>query len=107
MSSSGAYGAEERLRDARRHWLTAEERVAAGDMDAALARLTRAHDLVTDLPSAHREAHRRLLPVDRALRRKRDVVVDRLLETLAPVGVFRALGWYFALTEDYARLREP
>ena len=43
MSSSGAYGAEERLRDARRHWLTAEERVAAGDMDAALARLTRAH----------------------------------------------------------------
>lgn len=102
-----AYSAEERLRDAREFWNHAEALVHARDLEAALVALTRAHDLTTDIPHAHREAHRRLLPVDRALGRARDVRVDRLLEALAPVGVYRALGWYFALTEDYTRMREP
>lgn len=102
-----AYPAEERLRDARALWVTAEGLADARDFDAALAALTRAHDLVTDIPSAHREAHQRLLPVDRALGRARDVRVDRILEALAPVGVFRVLGWYFAASEDYTRLRDP
>ena len=101
------YSAEERLRDARAIWSSAEALVEARDFDGALVALTRAHDLTTDIPHAHREAHRRLLPVDRALGRARDVRVDRLLEALAPVGVYRALGWYFALTENYSRLRVP
>lgn len=102
-----AYSAEERLRDARAIWTAAEALVEARDFEGALTALTRAHDLTTDIPDAHREAHRRLLPVDRALGRARDVRVDRLLEALAPMGVYRALGWYFSATEDYARLREP
>lgn len=101
------YPAEERLRDARALWVTAQGLVEARDFEAALTALTRAHDLVTDIPDAHREAHQRLLPVDRALGRARDVRVDRILEALAPVGVFRALGWYFAAREDYTRLRDP
>jgi len=107
VSAAAPYGADERLRDARATWLAAEERVEARDFEGALTLLTRAHDLTTDIPSAHREAHQRLLPLDRALGRTRDVRVDRLLEALAPVGVFRALGWYFALREDYTRMREP
>jgi hypothetical protein len=107
MTSASTYSADERLQDARVIWSSAEALVAARDFEGALTLLTRAHDLTTDIPSAHREAHQRLLPVDRALGRARDVRVDRLLEALAPVGVFRALGWYFALTEDYARMREP
>ncbi len=106
MPPPAGYSADERLRDARAFWNDAEARVAARDFEGALALLTRAHDLTTDIPAAHREAHQRLLPVDRALGRARDVRVDRILEALAPVGVYRALGWYFALTEDYARLRE-
>lgn len=100
------YSAQERLRDARASWQSAEALVEAGDLDGALVALTRAHDLTTDIPHAHREAHRRLLPVDRALGRARDVRVDQILEALAPVGVYRALGWYFAATQDYSRLRE-
>ena len=75
----------------------------SGSLQLPFALLTAAHDRVTDVPSQHEEAHRRLLPVDRALGRTRDVFVDRALLLLAPVGSFHFLALYFRLLEDYSR----
>lgn len=84
-------------------WSRGAREHASGDPATAFATLELAHDLVTDLPGGHREAHERLLPVETELGRTRDVRVGRLLLALAPLGIFTLLAWYFRATEDYRR----
>ena len=95
-----------RLTRARQLWADAESAHAGSRLDEAFTLLTAAHDRVTDIAAEHREAHRRLLPIDRALGRTRDVFVDRLLLFLAPVGSFQLLAIYFRWFEDYSRFEE-
>ncbi|MCA9773467.1 MAG: hypothetical protein KC466_13720 [Myxococcales bacterium] len=52
----------------------------------------RAHDLVIDVPRAHRAAHARMLPVHVALGMTRDIRADRFLLAFAPLGVFHLIA---------------
>lgn len=84
-------------------WSRAESEQAAGDAEASHRTLERAHDLVTDLPAGHEEAHVRLLPLETLLGHRRDARVSRLLLLLSTLGVFTLLAWYFRWREDYGR----
>lgn len=83
----------ERARQAQALWAQGQARLAAGDPDTAYRLLTAAHDLVTDCPALHREAHRHLLAVNRVNGRRGERLTDRLLLALAPLGVFTLIAW--------------
>lgn len=92
-----------RLARARELWEQGEALVQGGDLAGGWRLLEDAHDRVTDIPWAHREAHRRLLPVNVA-RGHRDQRTDRLLEALTPLGIWPALALWFRLFGDYTGL---
>lgn len=85
----------ERARQAHALWAQGRVRLAAGDLDTAYRLLTEAHDLVTDCPALHREAHRQLLAVNRVNGRRGEEFTDRLLLALAPLGVFTLIARFF------------
>lgn len=83
---------ELRVKDARSLLIEGDAHFGAGRLTDALDRYYRAHDLVIDVPSAHRDTHARMRPVHEALGMRRDARTDRFLLRLAPYGIFHLIA---------------
>ena len=67
--------------------------VAAHELGAAAyAIYTQAHDLIMDCPSLHERAHRKLQRVSARHGHRGEIIIDKLLVWLAPLGVFEAIA---------------
>ena len=76
-------------------WQRGDLAFEARDLDGAYRWYTQAHDLVTDCPALHREAHRRLAAVNRRNGRRGELFTDRFLLAAAPIGIFTVIAWCF------------
>ncbi|NKF20839.1 hypothetical protein [Solimonas marina] len=83
---------EQRMLEADRLWRRGDAFVEAGDGAAAYRLYTEAHDLIMDCPSLHERAHRKLARVSARHGHRGEIVVDKLLAWLAPLGVFEAIA---------------
>lgn len=81
-----------RMLEAERLWRDGDALVAAGDGAAAYRIYTQAHDLIMDCPSLHERAHRKLARVSAQHGHRGEIVIDKLLIWLAPLGVFEAIA---------------
>lgn len=81
-----------RMLDAEALWREADALHAAGDGAAAYRLYTRAHDLIMDCPFLHERAHRKLARVSARHGHRGEIIIDRLLVWLAPLGVFEAIA---------------
>jgi hypothetical protein len=80
--------------DADRFWTQGDDALAARNYPAAYRLYTLAHDLVTDCPELHLEAHRRLKRVTILHADKREFLTDWLLIQLAPLKVFELIAYF-------------
>lgn len=76
-------------------WRDGDAALASGQPEQAYRYYTAAHDLVTDCPKQHLEAHRRLRRVTRARDPRGEYLTDTLLVKLAPLGVFELIAVFF------------
>jgi hypothetical protein len=86
---------EIRAADALRFWQQGELAQSGGQLDEAYRLFTVAHDLVTDCPRLHLQAHRRLRTINRLRRNWGEYCTDSLLLMLAPLGMFELLALLF------------
>lgn len=85
----------ERSTQAHTLWTRGDSAFKASDLAEAYRLYTEAHDLVTDCPSLHREAHRRLAAVNRLNGRRGELFTDQFLLATAPLGIFTLIAWFF------------
>lgn len=75
-----------RMLEAEQLWRDGDALVAAGDGVAAYRLYTQAHDLIMDCPSLHERAHRKLQGVSAQHGHRGEIIIDKLLVWLAPLG---------------------
>ncbi|HPG25035.1 MAG: hypothetical protein H6748_02505 [Spirochaetaceae bacterium] len=92
---------DERAPRAESLWARGEIAESAGDLAAAYALFTQAHDLVVDCARLHRRAHERLRRVNRRLPHRGELATDWLLHLLAPLGFFELVS-FFARGDGFA-----
>lgn len=80
---------------AERLWRQGDAALAEGYPGEAYRLYTEAHDLVTDCPKLHLQAHRQLRKVTRQRDPRGEYLTDTLLVALAPLGVFELIAVYF------------
>jgi hypothetical protein len=83
---------EIRTRKANSFWADGDRAFAAKQYEKAYRLYTQGHDLITDCPKMHLEAHRRLKRVTVLHADKREFLSDWLLIKLAPLGVFELVA---------------
>jgi len=83
---------ETRMLEAEALWRYGDTLRAAGDDAGAYRVYTEAHDLIMDCPSLHERAHRKLGLVSARHGHRGEIIIDRLLVWLAPLGVFEAIA---------------
>ncbi|HEY9547476.1 MAG TPA: hypothetical protein VIR56_15800, partial [Solimonas sp.] len=83
---------ETRILEAEALWRRGDALVDTGDGAAAYAVYTQAHDLIMDCPSLHERAHRKLQRVSARHGHRGEILIDKLLVWLAPLGVFEAIA---------------
>lgn len=76
-------------------WSKGDAAFKGKNLEDAYRLYTEAHDLVTDCPSLHREAHRKLAAVNRLNGRRGELFTDQFLLATAPLGVFTVIAWFF------------
>lgn len=81
-----------RMLEAEQLWRDGDALVAAGDGVAAYRLYTQAHDLIMDCPSLHERAHRKLQGVSAQHGHRGEIIIDKLLVWLAPLGVFELIA---------------
>jgi hypothetical protein len=84
-----------RATEARQLWESGDRSFAGGDHAEAWRLYTQAHDLITDCPELHRQAHEKLRSVNRLNGHRGELLTDIVLLTLAPLGIFELLAVYF------------
>lgn len=85
----------QRSADAERLWRDGDAALSSGQPEQAYRYYTAAHDLVTDCPRLHLEAHRRLRQVTRTRDPRGEYLTDTILVALAPLGVFELIAVFF------------
>ncbi|NGY05714.1 hypothetical protein [Solimonas terrae] len=81
-----------RMLEAEALWRQGDARVTAGEGAEAYRLYTQAHDLIMDCPSLHERAHRKLARVSARHGHRGEIIIDKLLVWLAPLGVFEAIA---------------
>lgn len=84
-----------RAAEAERLWKLGDTAQANGDLEQSYRLFTQAHDLITDCPKLHIQAHRRLKVVNRLRRNWGEYCTDTILLALAPFGMFELLAIFF------------
>src|SRR5690349_12517329 len=87
-----------RTADARKLWAAGDRAHAKGQAGKGWEQYTAAHDLIVDCRALHRQAHAKLISVNRELGHWGEYLTDRVLLTFAPVGVFELLAMFFPST---------
>ena len=83
---------ETRMLEAEALWRDGDALADVGDGAAAYRLYTQAHDLIMDCPSLHERAHRKLQRVSARHGHRGEIIIDKLLVWLAPLGVFEAIA---------------
>jgi hypothetical protein len=86
---------EQRRHQALALWAEGDRAFARGDDAEAYRLYTEGHDLITDCPKLHREAHVKLRAVNRRTGNKGEYRTDTILVALAPFGVFELIALAF------------
>jgi hypothetical protein len=86
---------EQRRRQALDLWAEGDRAYARGDDAEAYRLYTEGHDLITDCPKLHREAHIKLRAVNRRSGNWGEYRTDTVLVALAPFGVFELIAFFF------------
>jgi len=84
----------QRIHEADTLWKLGDDRLSSEDGAGAYRLYTQAHDLVTDCPSLHLQAHRRLRRVSARHGHRFEQLTDSALIALAPLGVFELIAWF-------------
>jgi hypothetical protein len=90
-----------RQRQALALWAEGDLACARGDDAEAYRLYTEGHDLITDCPRLHREAHVKLRAVNQRTGNTGEYITDTVLVALAPFGVFELIA--LALRSKVAR----
>ena len=85
----------QRAAQARQLWQQGDAALSGGDAEQAYRLYTAAHDLVTDCPQLHLQAHRQLRRVTRTRDPRGEYLTDTALVWLAPLGVFELIALFF------------
>ncbi len=94
MKAGDIASIEQRSREARRLWKSGDAAFKKGQFVPAYRLWTEAHDLVTDCPQLHLEAHRKLRMVTRRHRNKIEYLTDTALVALAPLRIFDLIAFF-------------
>ena len=84
-----------RSEEAASLWSQGDAAFKSSNLEEAYRLYTQAHDLVTDCPSLHRQAHRKLAAVNRLNGRRGELFTDQFLLATAPFGIFTVIAWFF------------
>ncbi len=85
----------ERAKQAQSLWSQGDAAFKSNDLAEAYRLYTQAHDLVTDCPALHKQAHQKLAAVNRLNGRRGELFTDRFLLATAPIGIFTVIAWFF------------
>lgn len=86
---------QQRSKQAQALWSRGDASFKASDLAEAYRLYTEAHDLVTDCPTLHREAHLKLAAVNKLNGRRGELFTDQFLLATAPIGIFTVIAWFF------------
>lgn len=76
-------------------WSKGDAAFKGKDLTEAYRLYTEAHDLVTDCPTLHRQAHGKLASVNKLNGRRGELFTDQFLLATAPLGIFTVIAWFF------------
>lgn len=91
-------------------WKLAQEFEQGGELDAAYATYTEAHDLVIDCPRLHWRSHQHLARINWKRRNIKELIEDRLLLSVAPLGIFVLIAYLLkkqVLGEELCKGKPP
>jgi hypothetical protein len=86
---------QQRVKDARSLWSQGDAAFKQGNLEDAYRLYTEAHDLITDCPELHRQAHQKLREVNRVNGNRGEYLTDQFLLWTAPFGMFQLLALFF------------
>ena len=86
---------QERSKQAQALWSRGDASFKVNDLTETYRLYTEAHDLVTDCPSLHKQAHQKLAAVNRLNGRRGELFTDHFLLATAPIGIFTVIAWFF------------
>jgi hypothetical protein len=86
---------QQRVKDAKSLWAQGDAAFKQGNHSDAYRLYTEAHDLITDCPELHRQAHEKLAVVNALNGRRGEYLTDQFLLWAAPFGMFQLLAVFF------------